>query len=194
MADSDNDSFFIIEDSNDLKTSNQKVQSNTVISPNSKFFLNSITNRFENENKPMNVLSEEKKSRKMKLDPEFADDLHARDDKSELVIASVVGDKGTGKSFLIDCLITADDGKISRVMSRHPKTLVSTTNYNYRTYLDRRVQFFDASGDVDRDTMLWLYYLSNVVIFNADQKDRSHERHFLKNLDNISQKVRMDED
>ena len=118
-------------------------------SPNTKFFLNSITNRFVNENKAMDALYYNKETKKMAFNPDFQHYLNTRLDDSDLTVVSVVGDKKSRKSFLIDSLITADNGKISRVMSRHPKALVSTTTYNYFNNTDGKIQFFEGQGDMD---------------------------------------------
>ena len=68
-------------------------------------------------------------------------------------------------------------------MSRHPKPLVSTSTYNFPTYNDNQVQFLDGCGDIDLQTMMWLYYISSVMILNIDQNDRSgNEKDFLKHL------------
>ena len=128
----------------------------------------------------MDALYYNKETKKMAFNPDFQDYLNTRLDDSDLTVVSVVGDKKSGKSFLIDSLITADNGKISRVMSRHPKALVSTTTYNYFNNTDGKIQFFEGQGDMDHETMMWLYYMSSVMIFNVGQKERSDEKKFLK--------------
>lgn len=79
-------------------------------------------------------------------------------------------------------------------MSKYPKSIVTTSTNNYRTYTDKSVQFLDASGDVDFYTMMWLYYISNVMVFNADQKERSDEKHFLKSLEKINDKLTIEDE
>ena len=109
-------------------------------------------------------------------------------------MVSIVGDKGTGKSFLLDSVLSMDQDKITRGMSKYPKSIVTTSTNNYRTYTDKSVQFLDASGDVDFYTMMWLYYISNVMVFNTDQKERSDEKHFLKSLEKINDKLTIEDE
>ena len=42
--------------------------------------------------------------------------------------------------------------------------------------------------------MMWLYYISNVMVFNADQKERSDEKHFLKSLEKINDKLTIEDE
>ena len=51
----ENDSFFQ-EDPIDVHTNIQKMHHHQLLSPNAKFFINSVTNRFVTQNIPIHVL------------------------------------------------------------------------------------------------------------------------------------------
>ena len=66
-------------------------------------------------------------------------------DGENLLIVTILGPKGIGKSFLLDSLITDDDSKVSRVMSSKTHPIVNTTTYEYKGKNDANVQFFDVN-------------------------------------------------
>lgn len=96
---------------------------------------------------------------------------------SNSIIVSVVGSKRTGKSFLVDSLVTLQTGKTSRAMSKCSENIINSHPYRLGSDNSNNLIFFDCNGNVTNDTFLWVYFMSSVVVYNLEIGGRGNDEY-----------------
>ena len=66
----------------------------------------------------------------------------------DAVIVSVLGPKKNGKSFLVDSLVSAENGKVYRLLSKNSSPFISSPAHNLKTRNNDKVIYFDNDGEV----------------------------------------------
>lgn len=66
------------------------------------------------------------------------------------MIVSFLGAKKNGKSFLIDSLVTAENEKVCRMMSKNCTPLVNCPAHSLKTRNNDRVIYLDMDGETSK--------------------------------------------
>lgn len=98
------------------------------------------------------------------------------------MIVSVLGPKKIGKSFLLDSLLTVDNGKVTRIMSKKSSPIINSPAQSCLNRNGDRVIYFDGDGATSHEIFLWNYFLSSIIIYNLSPSDRNEEATLIDHL------------
>ena len=88
------------------------------------------------------------------------------------MIVSVLGPKKIGKSFLLDSLLTVDNGKVTRIMSKKSSPIINSPAQSC----------LNGDGATSHEIFLWNYFLSSIIIYNLSPSDRNEEATLIDHL------------
>ena len=93
-----------------------------------------------------------------------------------------MGPKKIGKSFLLDSLLTIDNGQVTRLMTKNAKPVINSPAHNSRTRNGDRIIYFDSEGESTSEIFLWNYFLSSIMIYNLTPNERNEELNLIDHL------------
>ena len=104
-------------------------------------------------------------------------------------MATVLGAKGCGKSFLVDFIVSKEEKSASRLMSKNGRPLVNMPTYEIRGNGGERVLLLDAHEELSAEALLWCYFLSSVFVLNLPHDDSKAQERFLQQLRALKESV-----
>lgn len=95
-------------------------------------------------NQYLNVLAPLAASNKLEFKEDFQNQLVQDDTNSNLIIATILGPKASGKSFLVDFMVSKEEKSASRLMSKNGRPLINMPTYELKGNNNERVLLLDA--------------------------------------------------
>lgn len=112
-----------------------------------QLFMSANPHQLPTRNQCLPVLAINKDNSKPAVNESFEDYLTEDDSNLDAVIVSILGPRRIGKSFLLDSLLTVDNGKVTRLMSKNSKPFVNSPAHLSKTRNGDRIIYFDSEGE-----------------------------------------------
>ena len=164
------------------------IKSSGQLQPNPVFY-GSRAGGLKATNQYLNVLAPLAASDKLEYNEEFQNRLAGDEANSSLIVATVLGTKGCGKSFLVDFIVSKEEKSASRLMSKNGRPLVNMPTYELRGNGGERVLLLDAHEELSAEALLWCYFLSSVFVLNLPHDDSKAQDRFLQQLRALRESV-----
>lgn len=96
--------------------------------------------------KCLNVLALNRNTQRLSINPNFEEYLAEDITNPDAIFVSFMGEKRVGKSFLLDSLLTAEYGKITRIMCKSSDQVVNSPTILSKTRAQSNLIYMDCAG------------------------------------------------
>lgn len=126
------------------------------------------------------------KTSRLELQEKFLQLLNDSYALKEVLIVSICGPRYSGKSFLLDAILSQSEGQTLRVFCKAPNEGCNVQLRQFSNSAGRPILLLDWQGfekqadSLEEDAFLLLYMISSVVIYNQLGYDQRSQENFLR--------------